>query len=354
MNTGTYYYDLLDRTRRSVYHDIRKGLLEQAESFATLKIPFRELSEIYFLVRLDDPMIFYTNGFSIGYYEHAESVILKPKYIYRKKEIAEKKKQLESRIEKIVRPAKDMTADEKEKYIHDFILDNVTYDKLKKAYSHEITGTLFHGIGVCEGIAKTVKILSDRLGLKCIIALSENNPEKGIKYRHTWNVLDTGKGCVHLDVTFDNSLSRDGIKRYDYFNISDKDLYRDHEPSIYPLPACPSSDRSWYRTSKLVLTKTEDVKKRILQNAKKNRTFIFQWKGSYLTREVLNDFWKMISEAAEEQGKCARISLNWPQAVMQVSFTEEKPEENDFLMEEANEGENYDEPSEDVPSAEEK
>lgn len=31
-----------------------------------------------------------------------------------------------------------MTALEKEQYIHDFLCENVRYDKLKKPYSHEI------------------------------------------------------------------------------------------------------------------------------------------------------------------------------------------------------------------------
>ena len=54
-------------------------------------------------------------------------------------------------------------SDEKEKYVHDFICDNVRYDKLKKAYSHEIIGPLGQGVGVCEGIAKAVKVLLDVL-----------------------------------------------------------------------------------------------------------------------------------------------------------------------------------------------
>lgn len=42
---------------------------------------------------------------------------------------------MSSRVEKLARAAKDLSEWEKEKYIHDFICDNVTYDKLKKAYS---------------------------------------------------------------------------------------------------------------------------------------------------------------------------------------------------------------------------
>ena len=67
------------------------------------------------------------------------------------------------RVEKLARAAKDLSEWEKEKYIHDFICENVTYDKLKKAYSHEIIGPLGHGVGVCEGIAKSVKYSVMRL-----------------------------------------------------------------------------------------------------------------------------------------------------------------------------------------------
>ena len=45
------------------------------------------------------------------------------------------------------------------------------FDKLKKPYSHEIIGPLGHGVGVCEGIAKSVKVLCDVLGIWCMIAV---------------------------------------------------------------------------------------------------------------------------------------------------------------------------------------
>ena len=69
-----------------------------------------------------------------------------------------------ARVEKLVRPAAKLSELEKEQYVHDFICENVHYDKLKKPYSHEIIGPLGHGVGVCEGIAKSVKVLCDALG----------------------------------------------------------------------------------------------------------------------------------------------------------------------------------------------
>ena len=77
-----------------------------------------------------------------------------PEYMFEKKKIKEMKTALESRISRLVRQAEGMAPEEKEKYVHDFICSNVTYDKLKKQYSHEIIGPLQQGIGVCEALPR--------------------------------------------------------------------------------------------------------------------------------------------------------------------------------------------------------
>ena len=176
---------------------------------------------------------------------------------------------------------------------------NVHYDKLKKEYSHEIIGALGNGVAVCEGIAKAVKALCDALGIWCIVALSENNPEKGIKYRHAWNVVRIAGQYYHLDATFDNTLSKNDLIRYDYVNLSDKQIFRDHEPVIWKVPACADHDHFYYKEKKIS--------------------------------------WTRLDEAAARE-KHALISLNWPQAVLQVRFAEGTGQET-VEMEEANEGE---------------
>ena len=182
-----------------------------------------------------------------------------PEYMFEKKKIKEMKIALESRISRLVRQAEGMAPEEKEKYVHDFICSNVTYDKLKKQYSHEIIGPLQQGIGVCEGIAKTVKILCDRMGLECLIAISESAPDRGIRYRHAWNLVRLKNTWYHLDATFDNSLGRYGQKRFDYFNLDDKMIFKDHQPLVYKVPACTDGGRFYYKENRLSLTKLEDV-----------------------------------------------------------------------------------------------
>ena len=154
-----------------------------------------------------------------------------------------------------------------------------------------------------------------------------NNPEKGIKYRHTWNIVRIGGQYYHLDATFDNTLSKDDTVRYDYVNLSDKQIARDHEPVIWKVPACPDGDHFYYKEKKLSFTKIEEVEKRALQAAKKGKELIFHWRGGALNRETAAQMLKAFKEAGEKKGKYPRAAINWPQAVLLVEYLSELPAE---------------------------
>ena len=333
-----YYYDQLNKEEQNVYHLMKTGLLALVPSFHVPRLEAKTLYDIYFKIRLDNPEIFYSVKFSYRFYPQADSVEIIPEYLFDKGKIKTHQQAMKSRVEKLARPAMKMTELEKELYIHDFICQNVRYDKLKKPYSHEIIGPLGQGVGVCEGIAKTVKILCDALGIWCVIPICGNNPEKGIKYRHTWNIVKIGGKYYHLDVTFDNSLGKDGELRYDYFNLDDGQIFRDHEPLLWRMPACSDHEHFYYKEKKLSFTKMEDIRKRSAQAVKKGKTLTFHWRGGYLTREVLQEILAIFHEEAAAKEKYARVSLNWPQAVIRVRFEKELTVQA-VEVQEANEGE---------------
>ena len=340
-----YYYQKMNKPQQAAYHAMQQGVLALADEIQLPRIPAEELYDVFFRLRLDHPEIFWVVSYRYRYYQDSPNIIFVPEYLFEKNKIREHQKAMQSRVEKLARPAAKFTEWEKEKYIHDFICENITYDKLKKPYSHEIIGPLGQGVGVCEGIAKAVKILLDALGVWCVIVLCGNNPEKGIKYRHTWNIVRIDGVYYHLDVTFDNSLGKCSMTgeeiRYDYFNLDDKYIFRDHEPLIAPAPSCTNGDHFYYKEKKLSFTKLEEVKKRALQAAKKGKLFTFHWRGGYLTRQVLEELLEQITEAGKERGKTPHVSLNWSQAVLRIRYTEEPASapEPDVNMEEANEGE---------------
>ena len=253
-----YYYNHMTKPQQAAYHSILAGVKNLADEIQIPALAGEELYNVFFQMRLDHPEIFWVISFKYRYYKDSPNLIFIPEYLFDKNKIREHQKAMEARVEKLVRPAMKLSQWEKEKYVHDFICENVRYDKLKKPYSHEIIGPLGQGVGVCEGIAKAVKVLLDALGVWCMIAICGNNPEKGIKYRHTWNIVKTEGTYYHLDATFDNSLGTDHHNseiRYDYFNLDDQQIFRDHEPLIAPAPSCTDHDHFYYKEKKLSFTK---------------------------------------------------------------------------------------------------
>ena len=171
-------------------------------------------------------------------------------------------------------------------------------------------------------MAKTVKLLCDGLGLPCMIAVSDRDRANGERYLHAWNIVRLGGQCYHLDATFDNSLSKYG-PRYDYFNLDDTKIFRDHRPLLYPAPACTDGGQFYYKLQHLSWTKPEEVARRVDQALRKKQPgLVFHWRGGYLTREVLAELCAQIDAAAQARGRAAAISVNWPQAVLQVRFVD--------------------------------
>ena len=341
-----FYYNHMNKNQQAAYRAMQQGLTNLSDEFQIPRLEGKDLSNVFFELRLDHPEIFWASGFKYKYYPDSPNLILIPEYLFDKGKIREHQKAMGARVEKLARPAMKLTELEKERYIHDFICEHVHYDKLKKPYSHEIIGPLGQGVGVCEGIAKSVKILCDTLGIWCMIALCGNNPEKGIKYRHTWNILRVDGTYFHMDATFDNTLGRKGLPeqefRYDYFNLGDEQIFRDHEPLIAPAPPCQEKGRFYYREKKLSFTKPEEVYNRARQAAKKGRVLIFHWRGGTLTREVMRELLEQMVRAGAEYDRMAMVGVNWPQAVFRLSYEERKEEAGQDVQvteEQANEGE---------------
>ena len=305
-----YYYNHMNKAQQAAYHSILSGVKNLADEFQIPALEGEELYNVFFQMRLDHPEIFWVSSYKYRYYKDAPNLIFIPEYLFDKKKICEHQKAMTARVEKLIRPAQKLSEWEKEKYVHDFICENIRYDKLKKSYSHEIIGPLGQGVGVCEGIAKAVKVLLDALGVWCVIAICGNNPE-------TSEI------------------------RYDYFNLDDSQIFRDHEPLIAPAPHCGDHEHFYYKEKKLSFTKKEDVYKRSLQAAKKGRILIFHWRGGYLTKEVLKELLELIRKAGDEKDKTAMVSINWPQAVIRVQYTDMQVQES-VTIEEANEEEQYD------------
>ena len=219
-----YYRSLTDP---SVYDEIFGCLDNHDQKIRVPRMGIEAVLRVFREVLLDNPGIFYVDG--VSYSVREDSIDLIPRYSFDKKEIEDTEYSLKKRAERIVSGLRGKP--DPVSAVHDFLVGSVTYKFEKRRYSHEIYGVLHHGIGVCEGISKTAKLLLDLMEIECAVIVSEPNGNVS----HAWNVIWTSGCPLHYDITFD--LSHRSDKKH-YFGLTDEQIYTDHARPLYPAPEC--------------------------------------------------------------------------------------------------------------------
>ena len=123
-----YYYQQMNKQRQAVYHAILQGITALADEFQIPALDGETLYNVFFQLRLDHPEIFWATGFKYRYYQESPNIQFLPEYLFDRAKVKEHQKAMKSRVEKLARPAQKLSESEKEKYIHDFVCENVKYD----------------------------------------------------------------------------------------------------------------------------------------------------------------------------------------------------------------------------------
>ena len=127
-----------------------------------------------------------------------------------------------------------MSEYEKVKAIHDYIINNTQYD-----YDNYLNGTVpdssfsavgvfQHGVAVCQGYAYAFELLCDLAGIECELVTGTGNGGG-----HAWNQVKVDGQWYNIDLTWDDPIYYyNGVLTpilvYDYFLISDEQMYLDH------------------------------------------------------------------------------------------------------------------------------
>lgn len=156
---------------------------------------------------------------------------------------------MEDVLNKIPADAEDVL---KERIIHDYIAEWVTYDeKIAEAdidydaaipVDYTIYGAAVERSAVCEGYSKLFQYLCYNVGLNCTLIEGDS-----FDFLHMWNaVLIDGK-WYQIDVTWDDD---EAYTSYSYFNLTTDNMERDHKIDLsrLKLPNCISTDKSFLNT----------------------------------------------------------------------------------------------------------
>lgn len=143
-------------------------------------------------------------------------------HVYSKEEIAELNYITDDIIKKII--ADSMTTSDKIKAIHDYIINNTEYDKLKSENIKDDTyksntayGVLIQGYGICSGYSDTMAIFLNKLNITNYKISNES---------HIWNLIYVNGLWKHLDATWDDPISEFNSNRDTYFLISYDELVK--------------------------------------------------------------------------------------------------------------------------------
>jgi hypothetical protein len=195
-----------------------------------------------------------------------------------------------------------MTDFEKEKILHDYIVNSTTYDyechqrdTLSSDDAFEEYGCLVLGKAVCEGYSEAMKLLCDLAGVECMIIEGESI-ETAIG--HAWNIIKIDGEYYHLDVTNDDAITGNGMEvlTYIYFNLTDSEMMKFNKWDTSLYPQCTSTRNNYYHKYSLVADSTEELG-RFLTAAIEKHSPVFEVRVTNYSRNSFSYLAEMIKQS---------------------------------------------------------
>ena len=269
----TFYYSQLNSIEKKIYNQYLSTLKEKKNTF----IVTGNIKEEN-LLRSRDALFFdhaeiceQSNAMSYMFLGNMLKVELD--YYFSIEDIKKYEQEIIASVINNFKFLKMLSSDyDKLKYIHDYFCNHVTYD-LEEENAFNILGPLLKNRGVCQGVAMSVKLICDYLKIKCYIAygtLKKDDGEEG----HAWNVVNINDNWYHLDLTNDLNNYQFSLVSYDYFLISDSDIYKTHTPTKdFKMMPCIDNKLNYYYMNHIAfnsLSKAVDY----INNAFKSRDVV--------------------------------------------------------------------------------
>lgn len=239
-----YYYSQLTPMERKVYEGVYKGLLLHQENIRTagLLTPEKSIGKIMKSVLYDHPEIYYLDR-EYSYISERKQMEIHVKYLFNRERCRQYDQDINRKIKKVTlpilngRPAAYLI----EKALYEYFASHYTYDDRKLSehdrigfcFKHSILGPIQKKTAVCAGFAKAFKLILDRMGLECMVVHGFSDfARAGIQANdggHAWNIVYLHGAYYHVDVTWAICCSNRKEVCYDYLNLSDVQIRRDHK-----------------------------------------------------------------------------------------------------------------------------
>ncbi len=279
-NSYRHFRSTLNDSERKAYDTMVDGFYDYSDRIQVSGVEMDFLQGLFEKMRQDIPGLFFVESTTYLYSPFTKTGTVMPKYRFPKEQTDSTMLALKSKCNEILKDIRCLSDLEKEKVIHDQICKNVTYDYTFVASSFECVGPLLFNKGVCQGISRAAKLLFDLAGIRSIVVYGTSERQQGVPDsmgdRHAWNIVNIDSVFCHLDITFDLTVEAYNVTRYDYFNLTDSEINRDHVIHSAPLPKCTSS-KGFYRNNGMFMQTYGDFKAYYLKKIMSGqRDIVFQ------------------------------------------------------------------------------
>lgn len=283
MIADRYHYEQLNPEERKLYSTFYKGLVAYEKE---ITVPFSKpssdvVNRVFHAISHDNPNLFYFNQTCLNYSFDWNRICFIPQYFCAEEQIREYNSRIQICVNDILQQLDLASCSEYEKVkrVHDYFAQNITYDyealhtsKVNRLVAaHSIIGVFAKQRAVCEGIAKAVKLILNAANVACIVVSGNafHNEQGG----HSWNVVKIDGKAYHLDVTWDLTSSKNGFICYDYFNLTEVEIKRDHFD--FESPICKSNEANYFHKSKSYFQTIQEAERYLLSEIRRGSTCVY-------------------------------------------------------------------------------
>lgn len=222
------YRALLGTEGKNIYNQVYENAVLLNESFALVdSVETEEFETVMCAVYNDHPELFWLETrYSYGYTEDGCVVSAELVFNMDKDDIDEAKHRFENSVLAVVSEIRFLETDiEKERYVHDYIINNVQYDESSEL-NQSAYSALVNGKSVCAGYSRAFQYIMIEIGIPCYYCTGFANDGD-----HAWNLVMIDGELVNVDVSWDDYEWSDAPhdRRYKYFNLADEDIEATHE-----------------------------------------------------------------------------------------------------------------------------
>ncbi len=235
-------------------------------------------------------------------------LLITPRYVNNKQEQMVLFAWVKQLVEDIIRP--DMTDYEKVKTIHDFLIIALQYDssEIPPKSSYHAFGALNTGKAVCGAYAELMVLLLNQAGVPCRMVTGIGNA-----LDHAWNIVCIDGELYHVDTTWDDPVTetQGTVLRYEYFNLTDEEMRREHIWAEEDYPACTSVKDNYFIRENLVISDANALRKALRETINRKKTLCtFKLDGFTVTNDSVGDMMVEINEQAGYPISSYRFSYN--------------------------------------------